>query len=180
MMNYHYETAGMEQRMDGMMRDAETARLLNNLRRNNPQPGWSGRLLHKTGALLVAAGARLQQDNPLPAESTSSWQNGSAPSREPIQLAEASTVNDSPEADTEPTSPEDTLRDAIRQLPQSERQVFILHIEHGFSTEEIAKILGFGLEETLRHLTAARETLRRTLPPGALYLLERATEWTAA
>jgi RNA polymerase sigma factor (sigma-70 family) len=176
MMNYHYEIAGMEQRMDSLIRQAETERLVNSTRRNNSQPGWSGRMLHKTGALLMAAGAKLQQDNPLPAAPAASWQNGSAPSREPIQLAAASTVDNTPE----PKSPEDTLRDAIRQLPKPEQQVFILHIEHGFSTDEIANILGIDLEEALRHLTAARETLRRTLPPGALYLLERATEWTAA
>jgi RNA polymerase sigma factor (sigma-70 family) len=55
------------------------------------------------------------------------------------------------------------LFDALRQLPQDQREVFVLQIEGDLSVEEIARITGTAFETTKSRLRYARTKLRELL-----------------
>lgn len=57
------------------------------------------------------------------------------------------------------------IRHAVAQLPEKQRQVFILRHYEGLSLQEIATILGKGLGTIKAHLFHATRTMRRLLAP---------------
>lgn len=63
--------------------------------------------------------------------------------------------------------PEDamTLKKLVRELPDRQREVFVLRHWHGFSTEESAKLLGINEGTVKSHLSRAIEKLKQGLTP---------------
>ncbi len=57
----------------------------------------------------------------------------------------------------------DSVLDAVRALPENQRNAIYLHYYEGYTAAEIADILGSRTNTVLSHLRRGRETLRETL-----------------
>ena len=57
----------------------------------------------------------------------------------------------------------DSVLDAVRALPENQRNAIYLHYYEGYTASEIASILGSRTNTVLSHLRRGRETLRETL-----------------
>jgi len=57
------------------------------------------------------------------------------------------------------------LTEAIQQLPDKQREAFILHHLHGLSLQEAATIMNCRLGTVKSHVFRATETLRQRLSP---------------
>ncbi len=56
-----------------------------------------------------------------------------------------------------------TLQAALAQLPEAQRQTFVLHVDGGLSYREIAEVLGISIGTVMSRLFHARQKLRRLL-----------------
>ena len=59
--------------------------------------------------------------------------------------------------------PTQSVLDAVRALPEMQRNAVYLHYYEGYTAREIAEILGSKTNTVLSHLRRARETLRATI-----------------
>jgi RNA polymerase sigma-70 factor, ECF subfamily len=70
-----------------------------------------------------------------------------------------------PEREAQSAQTVERLRAALAQLPDEQREAFLLHEEGGLSVEEIGELTGVGMETAKSRLRYALAKLRRSLAP---------------
>lgn len=70
-----------------------------------------------------------------------------------------------PEREAQGAQTAERLRTALEQLPDEQREAFLLHEEAGLSVEEIGELTGVGMETAKSRLRYALAKLRKSLAP---------------
>ncbi len=88
----------------------------------------------------------------------------------PTEEIEAnSAISQDPDQKCQKTAIKDILFKAISQLPDQQREVYILREINGCSTKEVAEILNISIELVKWRLHKARTMLRKSLTEGNVY-----------
>lgn len=86
------------------------------------------------------------------------------------EVAETSATGNTTEEDVELMELSDRINRALADLPERQRQVFVMSRFEGRSNAEIARGLGISVRTVETHITAALQKLRK-LRLGALFLI---------
>lgn len=125
-------------------------------------PSFQGRSSFKTWFLRVVSNAALDLGRQRSRRETLSLDGMGSKFREECEPL----LHPDPARELERLDLRGKLHDALAQLPQAQRQTFVLHAEAELSYREVAESLGISIGTVMSRLYYARQRLRVLLEPA--------------